>query len=329
MTPRTRKLVLGCGALAIVLLAAAGVGAWWALRGGPVVDRLDLVGPETEAFVTFLAVPDDAALRQAVDSLKRRAAGRSGDRHGEWLRTLNDLLSSARLSNVRASAMVETLPGGESEVGMVVSLGRMANLVKMLVGIADSEREIETYRKQRIMLGREPQDFAMSFVGNNLIVSRSPKVIHLLIDRLETPGGVAGSPSDVMQSVLKDIDPEREMPGYGALINDKASLASIWRIVTGAPQGSEIALPQDFEGAGFRFGFASDDVVRGDGYFYFKDEEAAAGSVEQIEAAISRMFARYRLKPRIDIQQEGSRLRVEVEASGLQAGLDHYFVKGL
>lgn len=327
MTLRAR-IGLGCGALSVLLAGAAGIAAWWAFRGGPVVDRLDLVGPETQAFVTFLAVPEDAPLAAVMDSLRKRAAGRAGSTHGEWLHSLNDLLSSARLSHVRASAMVESLPGGESEVGVVVSLGRMANLVRMLVGIADSEGEIEMYRKQRIMLGREAQDFAMAFVGNNLILSRNPGVIHRIIDRLQSATASSGAPARTMQTVLEDIDPGREMPGYGALVNDKASLASIWRMATGAPPGSEIVLPRDFEGAGFRFGFASADVVRGDGFFYFHDEEAAAGSAAQIEAAISKLCARYRLKPRIDIHQEGSRLRVEVEGGGLQAGLDQYFARG-
>jgi hypothetical protein len=328
VTSRARKIVLGCAGAIVLVVCAVGIAAWWMLRGGPVVDRLDLVGPETQAFVTFLAVPEDGALRSVVDSLERRADAKTRDRHGEWLHSLNDLLSSARLSHVRASATVEALPDGQNDVGVVVSLGRMANLVRMLVGIADSEREIRIYRKHRIMLGREKQDYAMAFVGNNLILSRNPSVIMLLIDRIEAATASSGVLSEKMEAVLEDIDPEQQMPGYGALVNDKASLASIWRLVTDAPPGSEIVLPEEFEGAGFRFGFVSADAVRGDGYFYFHDEEAAAGSVPQIEDAIMRTFARYHLKPRVEIEQEGSRLRVNVEAGGLQAGIDRYFAKG-
>ena len=123
---------------------------------------------------------------------------------------------------------------------------------------------------------------------------------------------------------MQDVDPRSEMPGYGALVNERTSLASLWQMVTGAPEGSEISLPDTFEGVGFRFGFASADVLRGDGFFYFQDEEAAAGAVPQLQAAVSRMCNHFRLKPTIEIRQEGSRLHVAVEARGVQLAIDHY-----
>jgi hypothetical protein len=166
----------------------------------------------------------------------------------------------------------------------------------------------------------------MTFVGNNLILAREPMAIKVLIDRLKNVT-VSGKPSERMEGVLKDIDPRREMPGYGAIVNDKATMAGIWRLVTSAPEDSEIAIPEQFEGAGFRFGFASADVVHGDGYYYFEDEEAAAGATDQIEAAITRMGTHFHLRTKVDVQQEGRRLRVSVEADGLQSALDHYFPK--
>ena len=294
------------------------------MRGGPVPDRMELVGPTTQAFVTFLVVPEDRALLEVVDSLRRRSAEGGADRRAEWLRSLNDLISGARIYHVRATAIVEALPGGESEVGFVVSLGKMANLVRMLLGIADSEREVQTYRKERIILGREKHDLAVSFVGNNLILSRDPQTIRVLIDRLKRAAGTA-EPSERLQAMMRDLETKQDLPGYAALINEKTSLASIWRMVTGAPEGSEIALPGSFEGAGFRFGLASADSLRGDGFFYFEDEEAAAGALPQLETALRRVFAHFRLKSKVGVEQEGSRLRVSVEAQGIQRALDHYF----
>lgn len=329
MTRSAKTLLAGCGALSVVAIAVIVFGVWWFLRGSPVVDRLELVGPETQAFVTFLAVPEDRALVEVIQSLKQRSVSKRGDKRAEWLSALNDLISGARIYHVRASAMVESLPGGQSEVGIVVSLGKMSNLVRMLLGLADSEREVETYHKERIILGRDKQDFAMSFAGNNLILSRDVRTVELLIDRIKNVVA-AGKPSDKMEAVLKDIDPRREMPGCGGLVNDPASgtsLGGIWRLVTDAPEGSEIALPPTFGGAGFRFGFVSADAVSGDGYFYFQDEEAAAGASDELESAILRMFGHYHLKPKVDIQQEGSRLHVSVEATGLQSALDQYFPK--
>jgi hypothetical protein len=152
--------------------------------------------------------------------------------------------------------------------------------------------------------------------------------VKVLIDRLRKAAPQAG-PSPAMENVLREIDPKREMPGYGALINDRASVASIWQAVSGAPEGSEIALPEGFTGVGFRFGFASADTIKGDGYFYFRDEEAAEGGRRQIEAALARMCEHFHLNPRVVMEQEGSRLHVVVEASGVQGAIDRVLTKGL
>jgi hypothetical protein len=328
VTPGVRKLLIGCGVVSALLGAGLVAGIWWFFRGGPVVDRLDLVGPQTQAFVTFLAVPEDGALQQVIDSLKRRPVPAGSEKTGEWLRWAGDFMSGARAYHVRATAMAETLDDGQSQVGLVVSLGRMANFVRMLVGISDSERETEVYRGERIVHGRESQDPAMSFVDNNLILSRDVRVVKSIIDRLKKAAPLSG-PSAAMEHVLREIDPQREMPGYGALINDRASVASIWQAVSGAPEGSEIALPENFTGVGFRFGFATADSIKGDGYFYFRDEEAAEGGRRQIEEAISRMCSHFHLKPQVVVEQQGSRLHVLVEATGVQDAIDHILTKGL
>ncbi len=320
-----RKVLLW-GALVFVLLAALGL--WWFLRPSPAVDRLDLVGPETQGFVTFLAVPEDRALREVLDSLKKRSAAAGGDKQAEWIRSLGDTLSGAAIDHVRATGMIEALDEGGSEVAIVVSLGRMAKVVaKMWFGISGSEREVEVYHDARILLGREKQDLAMAFVGNNLILSRDPRAVRLLIDRLDRSASPAGL-SQRMAEVLKDVDPMRELPGFGALVNDRESLASLWRMATGAPEGSGIELPGAFEGMGFRFGFGSADTIRGDGYAYFRDEEAAAGSIENLQTAIPKLFGHFGLKARPVIEQQGRRLRIEIDARGVQAALDRYFPKG-
>jgi hypothetical protein len=326
--PALRKLLIGCGVASALLGVGLIAGVWWFFRGAPVVDRLDLVGPQTQAFVTFLAVPEDRALQEVVESLRKRPVQPGGEKHAEWMSWFGDLMSGARVYHVRASALAETLPDGQSQVGLVVSLGRMANFVRMLIGIADSERETETYRGERIVHGRESQDLCMSFVDNNLVLSRDVRVVKSLIDRLRKAEPEQGL-SREMEDVLREIDPQRELPGYGALINDRASVASIWQAVSGAPEGAEIALPENFKGVGFRFGFASADIIKGDGYFYFGDEEAAEGGSRQIEAAILRMCAHFRLKPHIVLEQQGSRLHVVVEAGGVQSAIDHLLTKGL
>ena len=327
--PGVRKLLIGCGAVSLLLGVCAIVGVWWFLRGGPVVDRLDLVGPHTQAFVTFLAVPEDRALQEVVESLRKRRSHPGSEKTAEWMSWFGDLMSGARVYHVRASALAETLSDGQSQVGFVVSLGRMANFVRMLVGISDSERETESYRGERIVHGRESQDLCMAFVDNNLVLSRDVRVVKALIDRLKKAAPEQGGPSEAMQDVLRELDPERKHPGYGALINDRASVASLWQTVSGAPEGAELALPENFTGVGFRFGFASEDIIKGDGYFYFGDEEAAQGGSRQIEAAIQRLCAHFHLKPRVVLEQQGSRLHVVVEARGVQDAIDRVLTKGL
>jgi len=326
--PGARKLLIGCGIAAALVGAGLILSVWWFLRGGPVGDRLDLVGPRTQAFVTFLAVPEDKALQEVVDSLRKRPAHPGEEKHGEWMSWFGDLLSGARAYHVRASALAESLDDGQSEVGVVVSLGRMANVVRMLVGISDSERESETYSGERIVHGHESQDLSMAFVGNSLVLSRDVRVVKTLIDRLKKSAPHEG-PSEPMNDVLGELEPRQDLPGFGALLNERASVASLWQMLAGAPEGAEIALPENFKGVGFRFGFVSADVIRGDGYFYFGDEEAAQGGTRQIDAVIQRLCAHFRLKPQVVIEAQGSRLHVVVEASGVQEAIDHLLSRGL
>jgi len=101
------RRVLLWGTLVFVLLVALGL--WWVLRPSPAADRLDLVGPETQGFVTFLAVPEDRALREVLDSLKKRSAAAGSDKQAEWIRSLGDTLSGAAIDHVRATGMIEAL----------------------------------------------------------------------------------------------------------------------------------------------------------------------------------------------------------------------------
>jgi hypothetical protein len=323
VSPPPKRAIAGIAVAAVVILIAAA--AWWFFRAGRVGDRLELIGPGTRAFVTFLATPEDRPLRELLQSLQRRTAAGPGDRQPEWIRSVGDSLSGAAIDHVRATGMVEAGADGRTQVVLVVSLGRMARVVaKMWFGMAASEREVEVYRKARILLGRDRQDLAMAFVGNNLILSRDPAGIRSLIDRIGEPNRSA-SPSAPMKAVLKDVDPRAEMPGYGALVNDPDSLAALWQLATGAPEGSEIELPGSFEGMGFRFGFSSLDSIKGDGYVYFADDAAAEGAVPLIQDAIPRLFSHFGLKASAVIEPEGRRLRIDVLATGLQAALDRHF----
>src|SRR5712691_7522 len=111
LSSRSRKIAAGV-LVAATLVVAGGFVLWRYLRGGPVEDRLDLVGAETQAFVTFLAVPEDRPLVDLIESLKRRPAGAGGEKRAEWLRSLSDPLSGMLMQRVRASALVETSGDG-------------------------------------------------------------------------------------------------------------------------------------------------------------------------------------------------------------------------
>ena len=334
-----RRLALGCAAAAalVVLLAVAAgaAGLWWIKRGGPVVERTELVGPETQAFATFIATPKDRALLDLFASIERRADQK---REGQldWLHSIAEFLAAARISGdpgeiaalfpLRGSVLVEKPRGGESALVYVVSLGKMANLVRMFIGVADSERKTETFRGERITLGKGGRDVSTALVRNNLVVSTDPRAIRLIIERLKGMSG-ASRPSERLKMCIQGVDPSDEMPGFGGILNDRKSIAAVWQLGTGAPEGSEVALPDDFAGVGFRFAIASADAIRGDGYFYFQDEGAAAGSDEELRSGLARLFEHYGLKPQVSVRQDGSRLTVRVEAKGVQAALDRFFAR--
>lgn len=337
MTAAIKKALIGCGA-AVVLVAAAAVatcavGFWWLQRGGRVVQRTELVGPETQAFVTFIAASEDRALLDLFGTVERRASARK-DGPPDWLHSLADFLSAAKVSHegggaaslfpLRGTVMVEKPEGADGQVIYVVSLGKHANLIRMFLGISDSERETETYRGEKVLIGRGGHDLSMALVQNNLLLSGDKRAIKLLIDRVKASGG-ASRPSAALFACIQGVDPGGEMPGFGGIVNDRKSIATVWQLGTGAPAGSEVALPDEFEGVGFRFGIASADSLRGDGYFYFTDEEAAAGASEALKSALMRLLSHYGLRPEISLRQEGSRLAVAVEAKGVQVALDGFF----
>src|SRR5439155_2794430 len=179
-------------------VAAGAAGLWWIKRGGPVVERTELVGPETQAFATFIATPKDRALLDLFASIERRA-DQKREGQPDWLHSFAEFLAAARISGdtgkiaalfpLRGSVLVEKPRGGESALVYVVSLGKMANLVRMFLGVADSERETETYRGERINMGKGGHDFSIALVRNNLILSGDARAIRPIIDRLKGTSG--------------------------------------------------------------------------------------------------------------------------------------------
>jgi hypothetical protein len=316
-----------------------------------VVSRTTLVGPGTRALATFVAEPDDRGFLELFETVETRAStlreGRpewlnafakfvsGAEASQEWLRPIGDLLSGAQISKspdrvasffpLRGTALVEADDSGKAEIVYVLSLNRKANLLaRMLLGIADSEREKEGYRGEKIILRPGGYDLAMAHVGRNLVISPSRAPVRAIIDRLRQTAD-RGQPAEALAHCMSEIDPAEEMPGLGAVVNDRGAVGALWRMATGAPEGAEIALPEDFVGAGFRFTVVSADVVKGDGSFYFGDEEAAAGGVEVLRPAFDRLLRHIGLDPSLALRREGSRVRVAVEARGVQKGLDHLF----
>lgn len=313
-------------ALILVLIAGAAA-TWWLLRPAPVVERLDLVGPETRAFATFLAVPEDRALREVIASIQKRSNSAPPQKRTEWIRSIGETLSGTAIDHVRATALVEALDDGRTEPAVVISLGRMAKVfAQMWFGISGSEREVEVHNKVRIVLGREKQDLAMAFLGNNLILSHDPAAVRLVIDRIKA-GRAGGDPSERVRSMIRDVDPDSLMPGFGALLNDSASLSSVWRIVTGSSDDNEVMLPEEFEGLGFRFGLSSPDTLSGGGYAYFRDEESATSAKSLLDGAIPALLRHMGLNGVPVIEQEGRRLRIDIQATGVQVALDRIFLR--
>ena len=335
MTSVIKRGLFGCAILAALAVVTCTIGIWWVQRGGRVLHRTELIGPETQAFVTFIAAPEDRALVDLFATVERRVTARR-ENQPEWLHSFSEFLAGAQVSGnpgraaalfpLRGAILIEKPPGEEGQVVYVLSLGKKANLVRMFLGIADSERERETYRGEKILVGRGGHDVSMVLVENNIVLSNNRHAIHVLIDRLKAPSG-SNRCTEIMGACIQGVDPGGEMPGFGGIINERKSLATVWQLGTGAPEGAEIALPDDFEGVGFRFGVASADKINGDGSFYFNDEEAAAGSREALETGLSRLFTHVGLKADVDVRQEGSRLAVSVEAMGVQAALDRFFAK--
>ena len=335
MTASLKRTLLGCSLLLLIAAVAGTIGGyWWLHRGGPIVDRLQLVGPQSEAFVTFIAEAGDPAVTDLSASVLRRLQAAKKESQPEGMRFVAEFLSGAgiskdpeRLFPFRATGTIENLPGGRDEPVVTLSLGRMANLARLLLGIVDSEREKETYRGQKIILAPGGRDFSLSLVGNNLVAARDAGAIRLAIDRLEAgEGGARNLPEDLVRCI-QGLDPGREMPGFGAIVNDKKALATVWQIVTGAPEGAEVPLPHEFQGVGFRFKIASADSLHGEGTFYFQDEEVAAGAADALWSGLTRAFSHFGLKPDVDVRPEGSRLEVRVDARGVQAALDRVFAR--
>ena len=84
MTAAFKKGLIGCGLA--VALGACVVGIWWVQRGGRVVRRTELLGPETQAFVTFIADKGDPAVEDLLGSALRRLGASRSENQPEGLR---------------------------------------------------------------------------------------------------------------------------------------------------------------------------------------------------------------------------------------------------
>lgn len=220
---------IGCGALALLAVLAAGAGFWWLVSPGEQVATEGIAGGESLAVVHFAGLNDDPGVRELLTGawweMQRAADRRRAEESPEALRWLEEM--GRAQSNPSGLAMwipreltvaVERGADGAPAYLVAVNLASFPRLIRTLVRqvARSAEGEVARERHRGYEIEVLGPGGALSFAGSTLLFASEPELMRRALDRLEDgpePGSMtalaaAGTGDDRwdVRGALLDLD---------------------------------------------------------------------------------------------------------------------------
>lgn len=320
---------VGCGAVFVVLLLAAGGGAFWAFVPGKQVKTEGIVGEESVAVVRMEDLTADPGAKalithvmKEIDEINRRNQEQALPENMRWLASLRRQPSARDVQMFIPRDATLTLEPAEDrdDVDFVAALNfrLMVRPIKAAILFASRSEaggENETYRGYEI--APMDNDSFLTFVGSTLLVSNSRESLERALDRIED--GTA-EPAN-----LVSVAPDGTWDATGSLANDDGVVAGL---LSKAPPPAG-ARDEDVR-LGFGFDVVSADEIDAKIDLHCSDPERALLWLQSL--------TNYYEEIRADAAEEGFELDYEAEAhgevvetrlrlNGLEGAITEYFAR--
>lgn len=261
---------IGCGALVLLLVLAAGAGFWWLISPGDQRETRGIAGGGSAGVIHFDLRGDpgvrELAAKAVLEIQRAGEAARSAETPEavRWLEELGRQQQGGAGGITmwiprEATIAFEPVPGGESDLVVAVNLAAFPRLIREVVERAaggSGERREHRGHRYELLAG----DRSLGFAGSTLLYASTPEAMERALDRLEdgpepgpmaarlaAPGGDRwdvqgelvdhdGGLGDALAGALATIagDPEAEADGLAAEDLD-------WPEWDALPDGAETA----------------------------------------------------------------------------------------
>ncbi len=186
---------IGCGALALLLVLAAGAGFWWLISPGDQRETRGIAGGESAGVIHF-GLRGDPGVRElaakAVLEIQRAGDRARGAETPEAIRWLEEIgrQQQGGAGGVtmwiprEMTVAIEPVPGGESDLVAAVNLAAFPRLIREVVERAaggSGERREHRGHRYELLAGER----SLGFAGSTLLFASTPEAMERALDRLE------------------------------------------------------------------------------------------------------------------------------------------------
>ncbi len=307
---------IGCGALVLLVVIAAGVGSWWAVRPGKQHATAAVVSPQTSGTFAVGDLGSDPGVTALIDNFMREAQRQQNRDAPDWVRQMQQMSAASGSPSTglrmflprQATVSLEPSTQGRDDPAVVAALNPRGFTRVLHFFLARGDTLVGKHRGHDVL---KLDDNAWgSLVGGTLLVANEEQALHRGIDRF-LDGGAAAAPPPVNLGL-----PSRPWDLTGSIDEREYGFARLlW-------DGEEP--PIGVQRAALGIDVATSDRTTGRVALDCESAEAAAAALVALDRRVAeraQRLAERGMELRAASRVEGSRAVVDWEVTGVDAAV--------
>jgi hypothetical protein len=307
---------IGCGAVVLLAVIAAGVGSWWMVRPGKQHATAAVVSPQASGAFAVGDLGSDPGVTALLDNFMREAQRQQNRDAPEWVRQMQQMSAASGSPTTgfrmflprQATVSLEPSTEGRDGPAVVAALNPRGFTRMLHFFLARGDTLAGKHRGHDVL--RLSDDAWGSLVGGTLLVSNEEQALHRGIDRF-LDGPAAAAPAPVNLGL-----PSRPWDLTGSIDErDEGFARVLW--------GDEPA-PIGVRRAALGVDVATSDRTSGRVALDCESAEAAAAALVALDRRVAeraQRLAERGMQLRAASRVEGSRAVVDWEVTGVDAAM--------
>src|SRR5262245_427811 len=343
MNRSLKNTLIGCG-VALVVLFMTGVGSCvgfvlWLNRPGPLLQPESLMGRDTTGLVEFTVRKEDAAARQVLERLMKRAQQPRGESpFPPWLQNIQNSSRHRQIQGLLPVAAAWTIrPGAEPDDDLhtmtlsVPRLGKRLVILDVILSytLARSEEvRTEQHRGARIytLLLKPEGSLTFFFRGSDIFLVSDVETAKVAIDRLSEERARGATQGD--EAGLSELYARTPPDGAlrGAIVNAHGELPRTLRILTDETSEPEIHERWSaLEALTISGRFEGESAFSGSLELLGPDEAWARTHAEALAGDAQTFLERLGIHAKVDGAADARWVRAGIRIDDAAAQLEHLF----